>query len=86
MLSTDASGHSSGTQTAAILLNDTAVIGETVPSGLSGIEGGVISLAGISVSDVQNPGDTLTTVLAVSRGTSMWPPPAATSPVTARRR
>ena len=45
------------------------MIDETVPSGLSGIEGGVISLAGISVSDVQNPGGTLTTVLAVSRGT-----------------
>ena len=66
---TDGGGHSSGAQTAAITVADTAVVSESVPPALSGNENTAISLAGVSVADTPNTGDTLTTVLTVSNGT-----------------
>ena len=66
---TDGGGHSSGAHTAAITVADTAVISESVPPALSGNENTAISLAGVSVADTPNTGDTLTTVLTVSNGT-----------------
>ena len=40
-----------------------------MPPALSGNENTAISLAGVSVADTPNTGDTLTTVLTVSNGT-----------------
>ena len=65
---TDGGGHSSGAQTAAITVAGTAVITETVAAA-SGNENTAIPLAGVSVADTPNTGDTLTTVLTVSNGT-----------------
>ena len=66
---TDGGGRSSGPRSVAIVIDDIAIINEVLPLGLTVPEGGVISLAGISVSDAQNPNDTLATVLSVSHGT-----------------
>ena len=66
---TDGGGHSSGAHTAAITVADTAIVSESVPPALSGNENTAIPLAGVSVADTPNTGDTLTTVLTVSNGT-----------------
>jgi hypothetical protein len=62
-------GASSGSHSAAITIANTATVTETVPATLSGNENTAISLAGISVSDTTNTGDSGTTTLTVSHGT-----------------
>ncbi|HLH98031.1 MAG TPA: NF038122 family metalloprotease [Xanthobacteraceae bacterium] len=67
--STDGSGNTSGLNSSAINIADTAIISETAPTSLTGNENTAISLAGVSIADSPNSGDTLTTLLAVSHGT-----------------
>ena len=62
-------GASSGTQTAAITINNSTTVIETVPEALSGNENSAISLATITVSDSPNTTDILTMALTVSHGT-----------------
>ncbi len=62
-------GASSGTQTAAITINNSTTVIETVPEALSGNENSAISLATITVSDSPNTTDILSTTLTVSHGT-----------------
>ena len=67
--STDGGGRTSGASQGTISVADTATITETLPGSLTGVWGTPISLAGLSVADNPNTGDTLTTVLKVSNGT-----------------
>ena len=61
-------GWSSGAQTFAITVADTAAISETLTGTLSGSENAAISLAGYRCGS-PNPSDTLTTTLTVTNGT-----------------